>query len=456
MHKSMKEAIRGRIVFLRKVCIYLPYIASRTIKAIKLYIPFHKSLKTDEQLVGTYFLLQRIKSISIEKFKRYKTENDKRNLNHIRKKENVRIGFVVHTSSMWTIDELYNLLKDNDRFTVDIIVVRTFMNAAAADHEYRETIKYFTNKGYPIVEARGIKDPKCYDIIFYTHPYEFRDRIYIEDLPLSTMALYTSYGFMLSGFPARRWLYHLVYRYYADSVFYVSHVAKDPRYSDNAVCLGYSKMDGYYKAEASRTTDKKVIIYAPHHSVAYKNSRFATFADNYLQIYEFAKKHSQDVFWIYKPHPLLQNSAVAAGIFDNADAYFEYENMWRNLPNGEVATGGDYFPLFKESDAMITDSVSFLAEYQFTHKPLLLLESGEGRYNEFGESLREILYRCPGTDYDSIERFIGNVVNGKDEMSERRMHFFNEYLDYYGDDHKSANRRIYEDILNIVEGNVSS
>ena len=98
---------------------------------------------------------------------------------------------------------------------------------------------------------------------------------------------------------------------------------------------------------------------------------------------------------------------------------------------------------------MITDSVSFLAEYQFTHKPLLLLESGKEEYNDFGKSVVDILYKCPGTDISGIESFIENVLSGKDEMKEERMEFFEKNLAYRKDG-MSANYRIYKDILELT------
>jgi len=45
-----------------------------------------------------------------------------------------------------------------------------------------------------------------------------------------------------------------------------------------------------------------------------------------------------------------------------------YYAEWHNLSNGFVYDEGDYFNIFKSSDALITDCGSFLAEYLPIHQ----------------------------------------------------------------------------------------
>ena len=47
---------------------------------------------------------------------------------------------------------------------------------------------------------------------------------------------------------------------------------------------------------------------------------------------------------------------------------------------------GEYRAYFASSDAMILDSVSFMAEYLYVHKPALFLTREGERFNEFGET----------------------------------------------------------------------
>ena len=60
--------------------------------------------------------------------------------------------------------------------------------------------------------------------------------------------------------------------------------------------------------------------------------------------------------------------------------------LWQSQPNTAYVTGGDYGPLFAASDAMLTDGVAFLVEYQLFDKPLIWLDSGQHiGFNSIGQ-----------------------------------------------------------------------
>ena len=58
------------------------------------------------------------------------------------------------------------------------------------------------------------------------------------------------------------------------------------------------------------------------------------------------------------------------------------------MPNTQTEFG-EYRDMFLTSDAMILDSVSFMQEYLFTEKPLLVLrkEKDSESFNTFGEEI---------------------------------------------------------------------
>lgn len=405
-------------------------------------------------LRGDYLKFKQIASKNKNRFKKYKAYNDKINLHRIKNKKFVKCGFVLYSSSMWNYDELYSLLEDHKGFSADIIVAHILddnTDKESAQLEYEKTMKYFKQKYNNVFEANSI-DVNNYDILFYLTPYKLKEKnISYFYVPLNVLLLHSSYSYMLAGNMSKLnlWLYHLAFTYYTDTYFYKSILEKTDLYTGNAKYLGYPKMDQFYAAEFKRRSTKKIIIYAPHHSVNYTEFKSATFEDNYLAILELAKKHTDSTYWIYKPHPLLRPHSVVAEVFGSVEEYDRYVEEWSNLENADVVTSGDYFSIFKESDAMITDSVSFLAEYQFTHKPLLLLESGKEQYNDFGNSILNILYKCPGDDISGIDSFIQDIVFGNDDMREKRMAFFEENLSYR-ENSMSANYRIYKDILEFT------
>lgn len=412
---------------------------------------YNRRINKHDKLNGRYGSLRFIAHYSFDEFKKIKKYNDQWNLSTIQKKESIRFGFLIYTSSMWNVDGLYKMLSEDERFRVDIIVGHFGVNnLEASNQEYKKTLQYFKSAGYSVLESCDVTDVSDYDIIFSLTPFRMIDEMDFFKFSLSTILLHTSYSYMLSGKMKKldEWMYHFSLRYYTDSLYYKEMIEKSKLYSGTAKYLGFPKMDAFYSADCARVSDKITIIYAPHHSVTYSQFKSATFEDNYLTILNLAKKYVDTTFWIYKPHPLLRANSVEAKIFSSLQEYDQYENAWNELENGKVVSEGDYFPVFKGSDAMITDSVSFLAEYQFTGNPLLLLESGKEQYNTFGSSVVDILYRCPGADAAAIEEFIQNVIAKKDVMKEIRQEFFTKNLEYMTDG-KTANQLIYEDILNF-------
>ena len=98
------------------------------------------------------------------------------------------------------------------------------------------------------------------------------------------------------------------------------------------------------------------------------------------------------------------------------------------------------------SDAMILDSVSFLAEYMYFNKPLLFLTRKSQTVNEFGEQIKDVLYQTPGENLEGIRHFLEKTIY-EDSKRREREKFFSEYLDYYRDNGKLASEFIYSDIV---------
>lgn len=424
-------------------------------KAIGVYysMKYRGFIKRNKPLKGNYGSFRFISEYSIDSFKKIKIYNDKFNIASLKDKRKIKFGFVVYTSSMWNVDELYRLLSKNVRFDTKIIIAHiNIENKEASNDEYNRTLSYFQNMKYSVMEANSIKDINKFDLLFYLTPSPLvESQVDLINVPMSVIVLHTSYSYMLAGNMHKLdvGMYHWSLRYYTDSEYYKELIEKNRNFTGNAKYLGFPKMDQYYASRELRLSNKKVIIYAPHHSVNYTEFKSATFEDNYLAILELAKKYSDTTYWIYKPHPLLRANSVLAGIFKSADEYDEYERKWQELDNAEVINQGDYFSIFRGSDAMITDSVSFLAEYQFTQKPLLLLESGKEKYNGFGNEILKILYKCRGNEIVAIEKFVKNVIDDIDDMSHERKNFFDNNL-FYMQNGETANRRIYNDIIELI------
>ena len=403
-----------------------------------------------------YKSLYYISFFSKKKFVGLKSEVMRINEQALKEKSKCKVGIIIYTTSMWSIEGLYRLLDDDPKYEPTIIVVPF---SDSTESTYQETKQYFETNGYRLKAYNDVDfNLHFYDLYLYTNPYISTD-IYANllELQLNKLVAYVSYSYMLSdnieklNIP----IYYLSWKFFCDSEFYKNVVETQSRINtSNMVFCGYPKMDGYYKCKTDKQVlnhKKKVIIYAPHQSVNRNIVRYATFEKNGWYLLYLAEKYKDRLFWIVKPHPLLRSHSVEAGIFQDEKGYDDYLERWLETNAALVIENGDYFNLFHDSDAMITDSVSFLAEYQFTGKPLLMLDSGKQKLNAFGESIRDILYKSKGNDYGKIEEFILNVLDEKDPKAEERQYFFQKYLSYTDGKQNFACDNIYRLFKNELQ-----
>ena len=88
-----------------------------------------------------------------------------------------------------------------------------------------------------------------------------------------------------------------------------------------------------------------------------------------------------------------------------------------SFPNVEFQQGGDYFETFADSDALIHDCGSFLAEYFYTGKPQCYLLADDAtvdrQFLPFGRRLLEHVERAYARG--DVEAFIRRVVLSGDD-----------------------------------------
>lgn len=115
------------------------------------------------------------------------------------------------------------------------------------------------------------------------------------------------------------------------------------------------------------------LIWAPHHSIDKNWLNFGMFPAVYKDMLEWAKTDS-GIDIVLHPHP-----AALARIMEGKDGVSREEceaflQEWDSLPNTARWAAGNYAGLMQASDCMLTDGLSFLAEYQFFTKPVIFLE----------------------------------------------------------------------------------
>lgn len=164
-------------------------------------------------------------------------------------------------------------------------------------------------------------------------------------------------------------------------------------------------------------------------------------------MFKLAEQYQDKIQIAFKPHPLLREKLEAIWGLARTD---EYYTRWKLLNNGQLETG-EYTDLFKNSDALIHDSSSFIVEYQIINKPSLFMVRNERKIiedlNVFGK--RAFYSQELGYNYNDVKKFIEKIINGEDPNRDKRINFLNSEIEGLNGD--NASHKIIDEILNELK-----
>ena len=380
----------------------------------------------------------------------------------ISRKDKIKIGFSLCDAAMWCGDKLYKLFADNPRFEQTIFL---YMQAANENElkqrDFAQAITKFKARGLnvvPVVEGETVI-PKQ-DVLIFLIPYPncYPDDFQTPVLTAETLVTYIPYTFEVSLADMYKWpVYEIGWKIFFDSDWNRQLGALNcVTGGANFYFSGYPKLDIF--ADDNKFSfpwkmirpDAKKIIWAPHWTIVTpltpRKYAYANFQYVYKFMYEFAKNHPE-TSWVVKPHPKLLTVAVESGIFPSVEAFEEYIQAWNDLPNAQFFTGGYYQDIFATSDGMIHDSGSFVAEYQYTHKPMIYLTRPEQHFNEPGKKILDASYCVDGRDLNAIAAAIQKIfIDGEDPLKGARQKVFDELLNYRRVNGMSASEYIFHAI----------
>ena len=378
----------------------------------------------------------------------------------IRRKDKIKIGFLMENSANWCGDRLYNYFLNDDRFEPTIfLAMREDDRNEEIEEEFRRGIEQFTARGLNIVGLDGRDAPvPTQDVMFFLKPYigSFPiNAVKFFTLTPKTLITYIPYAFnSTTNNVFNKPIPLVAWKMFLESMdniqlFEKKSVIGAPR----ALYSGYPRLDVFFEQDADfhfdwkmARPDAKKIIWAPHWSID-REILYATFQWNYKFMYEFAKAHPE-ISWVVKPHPKLPFSAVSTGIFPSVEAYRDYLQAWDDLPNAQVYTGAYYQAIFATSDGMIHDCGSFSAEYQYVDKPMIYLTRDTQRHNELGKAILGVSYLVDGQDLDAIAATIQRVIiDGNDYRAADRREVFDKYLNYPKVNGMLASEFIYRSVV---------
>jgi hypothetical protein len=127
------------------------------------------------------------------------------------------------------------------------------------------------------------------------------------------------------------------------------------------------------------------VVWAPHHSYSPHWLNFGTFAQMFVEALDWATEHPEiDV--CLRPHPFMFGTLVEREVISDSDLD-AWLAAWDALPNTSIDSISGPAELFVGCDVLLTDGISFLAEYPLvTGKPSVFIENqGHWEFSELGE-----------------------------------------------------------------------
>ena len=357
----------------------------------------------------------------------------------MRKKDKIKVLFVVSQLAKWKTENLYQAMKMHPRFDPMIGVALGIVDYPTMEAEkLNQLLGYIKEKGYSYTELRltaDIENRIKPDIIFYQEASGgINSYIFFTSLH-NVLFCYSCYGILTL---TEKELYNSPYQNICWQWFVESPLIIDyaktvmSNRAKNLVFTGspisdelLSDKEDFTDPWKPQSQPKKRIIWAPHHTIGIGKEEISYGC--FLQIAEdmkkLAEKYKDCVQWVFKPHPSLKQKLYYLWGEERTNAYWAF---WADSDNCQLE-GGKYTALFKYSDAMMHDCASFTVEYLYMQKPCMYLVNGKAHpLNDLGSACYDLYYK--GHNLDEIELFVNNVIHGVDPMKEKRQHFFNEYL----------------------------
>lgn len=360
----------------------------------------------------------------------------------LRDKPKIKVLFVISEVSIWKTEYLYCEMLKHPRFEPNLgVTLLTADKPSESIRKFNTLLEYLSNKNYSYVElfGRDISGNLKPDIIFYQQPYDdVIDNYLFYKNNKNSIFCYVGYGFNSVG---QKWVGAPAFLHHCWQIYYENFTSME--YCESIMpCISRGKghitglpFQNILEKDKNQFTDpwkpqtknKKRIIWAPHHTIptSLNSLEYSTFLDVADFMLEIATEYNDTVQFAFKPHPFLLKKLYNIWGKEKSDSYYK---KWNQLENTQFESG-EYYGLFKHSDALIHDCGSFTIEYLYMGNPVMYLSNGKPHtdtLNDFGKAAYAT--HVLGSSKGEILDFIKDVIAGKDMLRKEREEFLKKYL----------------------------
>lgn len=428
-----------------------------------------KELKNNDEVnnkidkLNDYVLRIEQENIKLKKY----IENIALTINRRNSVEKIRVVFLIHNVESWyTMQPIYEGMLQDNKFNPIIISVPRNYNSH--DGTFEDKAKNYLKGKYKNVISFENSESIPNDIMYILNPdIVFRQSPWEDDIPevfrtdniKQFKICYIPYGIItipIDELHFNQNLHKYAWRLYCESEFHKECYKKHNIIEDsNVVISGYTKFEQMSKLLNEenenlvwpikrKNKSALKILWAPHHSLEGWFG-FSTFNIIYKDIYNLALNNN-DIEIVLRPHPALTDVMNNSGLIKKEDLE-DYYQKFNNLDNCYIDFNEEYVNLFKYSDLIITDGVSFLFEYIMTGKPIIHTDSKKNiGFNEFGKQFESSWYKA--YSFDDLKEYIDMIKNGEDPLRAKRLKLKEKLFDF--SEENKPSKIIINDIKNSL------
>ena len=367
----------------------------------------------------------------------------------------IKVAFLSFYFEAWdALDEIWQLMVADERFEPTVISIPRRLTGEVGFIDEDRVSEFYDSVGVPHLRfnfedsAEGLLRLKdmAPDYVFINYPWQrnYQPGYRVEQLSEFTKVCYVPYYSMpLVNEPGETGIAPHLYQqrshqlasmvFTQDSTVRAAY-AQTERGNSHVYLTGSPKIDALLRdAKAGAQTwpiaAKKVhhgqpvpqrnyrIIWAPHHSYGPNWLNFGMFAQMYQGMLKFAQQHPH-VDIVLRPHPFLFGTLQDRGVI-SATELDDWLEDWQDLSNTSIDTDGGYAALFRATDLMVTDGISFIGEFPLiTGKPTVFLENpGHWEFSPLGEIAAAANIRL--TSFEAFEALFDEIqTQGLPDYSE--------------------------------------
>lgn len=294
-----------------------------------------------------------------------------------------KVVFLTFYYEAWdALADVYQLMKRDSRFEVQVVAIDRRLTGEAGFSGAYNVSDFFGGLGVPHLVNANLADLKP-DYIFVNYPWQrnYAPQYRPDELARHGRIVYVPYYSLpmtkepVDGVNPESGFVEHAPHLYSQRMHQLTSI--DTRE------FGSTKLDALVgevevldAKKLGKIMARKRVLWAPHHSYSPHWLNFGNFARVHEAMLAWAGAHGEFEV-VLRAHPFMFGTLIDREVMTQA-ALDDWLARWSALPNAKVEIGESAAASFAAADYLVTDGISFLAEWPLSKKsPAIFMENPE-------------------------------------------------------------------------------